>query len=102
MYLIKLTNLALLYLYVWVTFSFIYLLLDILNLGLLLNPFLETGQQSLISSSLVFSATTLFTDEISKIIPYGFSMPLAFIEGTVGFLIPPFIMAQTLPSKLSP
>ncbi|EKN68171.1 YitT family protein [Schinkia azotoformans] len=102
MYLIKLTNLALLYLFVWVTFSLIYLFLDILNLGLLLNPFLENGQKNLISSSLIFSATTLFTGEISKIIPYGFSMPLAFIEGSIGFLIPPFIMAQSLPSKLSP
>ncbi len=102
MYLIKLTNLALLYLYVWITFSLIYLFLDILNLGILLNPLLHNSQQNLISSSLLFSATTLFTGEISKIIPYGFSMSLAFIEGAFGFLIPPFIMAQMLPPKLSP
>lgn len=102
----KLINLLLLYFYVWFTFSLIYLLFDILNLGLLMNPSPEGGEANLVTSriynSLNLSATTLFSGEKSGIIPYGLSKPLAFIEGAFGFLIPPFIMAISFPARISP
>lgn len=100
------TNLLILYFHVWITFSFIYFLLDIMNLGPITNSLcVTTNQQNIIftkmSSSLNLSGTTLFSGEKGEIIPYGLSKPTAFIEGTLGFLIPPFIMAMSFPSRIS-
>lgn len=93
-----LTNFLFLYINVLVTFSFIYLLLDISQLGPLVNRFSINEQSLLISekirNSLYFSSKTLFTENYSDIIPFGWSRVVAFIEETIGFLLPAFLMVR--------
>jgi hypothetical protein len=96
-----LTNFIFLYINVLITFSLIYLLLDIFQLGPLLNRFSINDPTILLSekllNSLHLSAKTLFSDSYSYIIPFGWSRVVAFIEGTVGFILPAFIMLRFLP-----
>jgi hypothetical protein len=93
-------NFILLYINVFVTFSLIYLLLDILQLGPLINRFSINDPKILLSekllNSLHLSAKTLFSDSYSYVIPFGWSKVVAFIEGTVGFILPAFIMLRFL------
>jgi hypothetical protein len=95
-----LTNLIFLYINVLITFSLVYLLLDIFQLGPLINRFSINDQTILLSekllNSLHLSAKTLFSDSYSHIIPFGWSRVVAFIEGTVGFMLPAFIMLRFL------
>lgn len=96
-----LTNFLFLYFNIIISFCFIYLLLDFFHLGTIVNPFFLNNGQSLlvekIISTLQLSATALFFDEAGAITVYGWSEVLALIEGTIGFLIPPLIMAMLLP-----
>lgn len=92
-----------LYINVYVTFSCIYLLLDILNVGTLVNSFSFNESQSLFSqkllNSLYLSARTLFFDGYGYIVPYGWSRIVALIGETVGFLLPAFFIIKFLPLK---
>lgn len=92
-----------LYINVYVTFSCIYLLLDILNVGTLVNSFSLNESQSLFSqkllNSLYLSARTLFFDGYGYIVPYGWSRIVALIGETVGFLLPAFFIIKFLPLK---
>ena len=93
-----------LYINVYVTFSCIYLLLDILNVGTLVNSFSFNESQSLFSqkllNSLYLSARTLFFDGYGYIVPYGWSRIVALIGETVGFLLPAFFIIKFLPLKI--
>jgi hypothetical protein len=95
-----LTNFIFLYINVLITFSLIYLLLDIFQLGPLINRFSINDPTILLSekllNSLHLSAKTLFSDSYSYVIPFGWSKVVAFIEGTVGFMLPAFIMLRFL------
>lgn len=92
-----------LYINVFVIFSFIYLLLDILNVGPLVNSFSFNESQSLFSqkllNSLYLSARTLFFDGYGYIVPNGWSRIVAHLEETVGFLLPAFFIIKFLPSE---
>ncbi len=92
-----------LYINVYITFSCIYLLLDILNVGTLVNSFSFNESQSLFSqkllNSLYLSARTLFFDGYGYIVPYGWSRIVALIGETVGFLLPAFFIIKFLPLK---
>lgn len=94
------TIFLMLYLNVFFTFSFIYFLLDILGFGATIESFSIDVQQTLISekifNSLQLSATTLFSNGHNDITPIGWSRLVAFIEETVGFLLPAFIMVKFL------
>jgi hypothetical protein len=94
------TNFIFLYINVLITFSLIYLLLDIFQLGPLINRFSINDPTILLSekllNSLHLSAKTLFSDSYSYVIPFGWSKVVAFIEGTVGFMLPAFIMLRFL------
>jgi hypothetical protein len=94
------TNFIFLYINVLITFSLIYLLLDIFQLGPLINRFSINDPTILLSekllNSLHLSAKTLFSDSYSHVIPFGWSRAVAFIEGTVGFMLPAFIMLRFL------
>lgn len=98
-----LLNFLLLYVNVFITFSCIYLFLDIVNLGSLVDPYLCRGEQYIFSdklkSSFQLSAATLLYDGKMAIIPLGWSRIVAFIEGTFGFLLPPFIMMRYIPTE---
>jgi hypothetical protein len=97
------TNFIFLYINVLITFSLIYLLLDIFQLGPLINRFSINDPTILLSekllNSLHLSAKTLFSDSYSYVIPFGWSKVVAFIEGTVGFMLPAFIMLRFLSLK---
>jgi hypothetical protein len=94
------TNFIFLYINVLITFSLVYLLLDIFQLGPLINRFSINDSTILLSekllNSLHLSAKTLFSDSYSYVIPFGWSKVVAFIEGTVGFMLPAFIMLRFL------
>lgn len=94
----ELTNFLLLYVNVLVTFSFIYLFLDIFELGPLFHPLCLDIEQKQISEklwhALHLSANTLLSEGYSDIIPFGWSRVVAIIEGTIGFLLPAFIMLK--------
>jgi hypothetical protein len=93
-------NFIFLYINVFITFSLVYLLLDIFQLGPLINRFTLNEPTILLSekllNSLHLSAKTLFSDSYSYVIPFGWSKVVAFIEGTVGFLLPAFIILRFL------
>lgn len=93
-------NFIFLYINVFITFSLIYLLLDILQLGPLINRFSINDPTILLSekllNSLHLSAKTLFSDSYSYVIPFGWSKVVAFVEGTVGFMLPAFIILRFL------
>jgi hypothetical protein len=93
-------NFIFLYINVLITFSLIYLLLDIFQLGPLLNRFSINDPTILLSekllNSLHLSAKTLFSDSYSYVVPFGWSKAVAFIEGTIGFVLPAFIMLRFL------
>jgi hypothetical protein len=95
-----LTNFIFLYINVLITFSLIYLLLDIFQLGPLINRFSINEPTILLSekilNSLHLSAKTLFSDSYSYVIPFGWSKVVAFIEGTIGFMLPAFFMLRFL------
>jgi hypothetical protein len=95
-----LTNFIFLYINVLITFSLVYLLLDIFQLGPLINRFSINDPTVLLSekllNSLHLSAKTLFSDSYSYVIPFGWSRVVAFIEGTIGFILPAFIMLRFL------
>jgi hypothetical protein len=95
-----LTNFIFLYINVLITFSLIYLLLDIFQLGPLINRFSINEPTILVSekilNSLHLSAKTLFSDSYSYVIPFGWSKVVVFIEGTIGFMLPAFFMLRFL------
>jgi hypothetical protein len=95
-----LTNFIFLYINVLITFSLIYLLLDIFQLGPLINRFSINEPTILLSekilNSLHLSAKTLFSDSYSYVIPFGWSKVVVFIEGTIGFMLPAFFMLRFL------
>jgi hypothetical protein len=95
-----LTNFIFLYINVLITFSLIYLVLDIFQLGPLINRFSINEPTILLSekilNSLHLSAKTLFSDSYSYVIPFGWSKMVAFIEGTIGFMLPAFFMLRFL------
>lgn len=96
-----LINFFLLYVNVFIIFSCIYLILDIVNLGPLVNPYLCGDEQYLFSekirNSLQLSAASLLFDGKIAITPLGWSRAVALIEGTLGFLLPPFIIMKYIP-----
>lgn len=95
-----LTIFLFLYLNVFITFSVIYLLLDIFGFGATIESFSIDVQQTLITekilNALFLSATTLLSDGHYAITPIGWSRIVASIEETIGFLIPAFIMMKFL------
>lgn len=98
-------NFLFLYIHILFIFCIMYLLLDLLNLGMIVHPFFPKSEEYLITekfiSSLQVSATALFLDEKNAVTAYGWSETLVIIEGTIGFLIPPLIMTMLLPREAS-
>lgn len=98
-----LTNFLFLYFNIFLSFWFIYLFLDFFHLGTIEHSFfLNNGRNVMtekIMSSLHLSASAFFLEEQRSIAVYGWSKPLVFIEETIGFLIPPLLMAMLLPSE---
>jgi hypothetical protein len=93
-----LVNVLLLYLNIIVTFSIIYLLLDIFQLGPIVNPFSLTNESLHFSekiwNSLYFSLKALFWESYPDMIPLGWARVVAFIEGAFGFVMPIFILLR--------
>jgi hypothetical protein len=98
-----LANLLFLYLNVFVAFSLVYFFLDMFRLGPLLDPFILKEKQILLSeklgNALHLSAAALLFEGYGNIIPIGWSRVVAFIEQTIGFLLPAFIMVKFIPSE---
>jgi hypothetical protein len=98
--LLIITNVFLLYINVLVTFTLIYLLLDIFHLGPLVNRFSMTNEPLQLSekiwNSFYLSLKTLFWESYPDIIPLGWARVVAFIEGAFGFVLPIFIMLRFL------
>ncbi|MHC0036624.1 YitT family protein [Pseudoneobacillus sp. C159] len=93
-----LMNFLFLYVNVLVTFAVIYLFLDITGLGPLISILPSDGQPVLLMekwrNSLQFSLKALFFDDFSGDIAVGWAKGVALVEGTVGFLLPAFIMLK--------
>jgi hypothetical protein len=97
-----LANFLFLYINVFLAFSLIYLFLDIFQLGPLLDPFVLKENQKLLTeklgNALHLSAAALLFEGYSDIIPIGWSRLVVYIEETIGFLLPAFIMVKFIPS----
>ncbi|WP_442598757.1 YitT family protein [Neobacillus sp. D3-1R] len=87
-----------LYVNVFILFSLLYLLLDFLGLGSLKEEVSTSKQHVLFPEKVIrafhFSATTFISHGYSEIKPVGWSKAIAFMEETIGFLVPAFIMVK--------
>lgn len=98
-----LANLLFLYLNVLLTFSVIYLFLDVSQLGPIVNPIPIFEVKYIIlekvATSIYLSTMALLSEGYSHIIPAGWSKIVVLIEGTVGFMIPAFLMVKFFPPR---
>jgi hypothetical protein len=92
-----LVNFLFFYINVFVAFTLIYFFLDISKLGPLLDPF-SLKQQMLLTEKLGYalhlSAAAMLFENYTDIIPIGWSKTVAFIEQSIGFLLPVFFMVK--------
>jgi hypothetical protein len=96
-----LANLLLLYVNVLLTFSVIYLFLDVSHLGPIINPIPLFEQKYIVlekvANSIYLSTLALLSEGYSHIIPGGWSKIVVLVEATIGFMIPAFMMVHLFP-----
>lgn len=79
-------------------FSFIYMLLDFLNIGHIIDHYSSSIHQQqlmdLFTRSLYFSFITLFSVGYGDMTPFGFSKGVAIVEATIGYVLPIAIVVR--------
>ncbi|WP_261133781.1 potassium channel family protein [Bacillus sp. Marseille-Q3570] len=94
----KLSIFLLLYLNIWLTFTVIYCVLDIINLGAVVDHYasaIHQGQRvDQITRSLYLSAITLLSVGFGDVTPFGWSRGAAIIQALIGYLLPAVIVIQ--------
>jgi hypothetical protein len=96
-----LANLLFLYINVLLTFSVIYLFLDVSQLGPIVNPIPIFEQKYIIlekvATSIYLSTLALLSEGYSHIVPAGWSKIVVLVEATIGFMIPAFMIVNFFP-----
>ncbi|MGO4887612.1 ion channel [Anaerobacillus sp. MEB173] len=94
----RLTVFLLLYVNVWLTFSIIYWILDITNLGLIVDHYASTSHQEKgidrITRSLYLSSITLLSVGYGDVTPFGWARAAAMVQALIGYLLPVVIVVQ--------
>lgn len=84
--------LCLIYFSIALIFSLIYITLDLINLGYIVDHHSSLIHQQqhldLFTRSIYFSVTTLFTVGYGDLTPFGFSRAMAIIESMIGYILP--------------
>lgn len=84
--------LCLLYLAIAFIFSLLYIFLEYLKLGLVIDHFSSSSHQrkviDLFTRTFYFSITTLFTVGYGDMTPFGLSKGVAIIESMIGYVLP--------------
>ncbi|MDQ0341184.1 potassium channel LctB [Caldalkalibacillus uzonensis] len=93
------TVLALFYANVVVTFAVIYILLDITDLGPVVDHYETSTLEGKhwfdrVTTSLYFSVLTLFSVGYGDVTPFGWSRAVAIIQATFGYILPAVLVIQ--------
>ncbi|GGH88955.1 potassium channel LctB [Pullulanibacillus pueri] len=87
-----------------ISFTFIYIILEVLGLGQIVEhhptPLYNSAWLNIFTRTLYFSAITLFSVGYGDITPFEWSRMVAIIEATVGYILPAVITVQYL--RLAP
>jgi potassium channel LctB len=97
--------LGFLYSNVILTFSAIYMLLHIFNLGMLRDHYASIQHHATLwdglTRSLYFSAITLFSVGYGDITPFGWARAVSIIEAMIGYLLPAVLVVRFFDSVKS-
>lgn len=90
--------LVFLYTNVVVTFAFLYVLLDVLHLGKIVDHYSTMEHQShwldKITTAFYLSIITLFSVGYGDVTPFGLSRAVAIVEAMLGYILPAVIVIQ--------
>ncbi|WP_209124881.1 two pore domain potassium channel family protein [Alkalihalobacillus sp. BA299] len=94
----KLFIFLLLYINIWLTFTFIYFLLDMINVGPVVDHYASPAHQASgldrITRSLYLSSITLLSVGYGDVTPFGWSRAVATVQALIGYLLPVVIVIQ--------
>jgi potassium channel LctB len=92
------TVLFILYMNVVIAFALIYNLLDILDIGFIVDHYATVNHQEhwmdRIITSFYFSVITMFSVGYGDVTPFGLSRAVAIIEAMLGYILPAVIVIQ--------
>jgi potassium channel LctB len=84
--------LCFLYFSIALIFSLMYIILETLNLGCIIDHYSSYIHQQqgidIFTRSIYFSVTTLFSVGYGDMTPFGFSKAIAIIESMIGYILP--------------
>lgn len=90
--------LVFLYTNIVVTFAFIYALLDVINLGPIVDHYSSAEHQAYwldkITTAFYLSIITLFSVGYGDVTPFGLSRAVAIVEAMIGYIMPAVIVIQ--------
>ncbi|MBP3953560.1 two pore domain potassium channel family protein [Bacillus suaedae] len=92
----KLLVFLLLYINIWLSFTVVYFILDVYELGLIVDHYASFSHQNsdwdLMTRSLYLSAITLLSVGYGDVTPFGLSRAVAMIQALIGYLLPVVIV----------
>jgi len=99
----KLLVFLLLYINIWLSFTMIYFIFDVTNIGPIVDHYASESHQAQgidrFTTSLYLSSITMLSVGYGDVTPFGLSRAAAMLQGLIGYLLPAVIVIQFISNQ---